>query len=97
MGNKGAVLWQGMQWGCRGRRSSLLSSDVGHTRVVLEVPSKCHEVPLQQSPTTALRTSQLFIPPCLPFFEGLQNCLGAGREIALGKQHLCWEMQKITL
>lgn len=42
------------------------------------------QVPLQQSPTTALRISQLFIPPRLPFFEGLQNCLGAGREIALG-------------
>lgn len=41
------------------------------------------QVPLQQSPTTALRISQLFIPR-LPFFEGPQNCLGTGREIALG-------------
>lgn len=36
-------------------------------QVVLEVPSRCHKVPLQQSPTAALRISHLFIPPHLSF------------------------------
>lgn len=81
MGNKGAVLWQGMQWGCRGRRSSLLSSDVGHTRVVLEVPSKClcSRAQPQHSVFPSSSSHHVF-----PFLKDRRTALGLAEKLPWG-------------